>query len=506
MGILPTTMSYTRKRKRNGKIYLEEVESKRVGGKVVQKHIRYIGRQADGKTVLSASMSDVQIEQVKVHGPLIVLHHLAKEIRLDQCLGAFSDELLSMVYAHCLDYQSINQMARWYDRTDLNMILSLEGLTQARLLEAMDSLESSDPVALQKAIFENVSQRYPLTRTGIVYDVTNTYLYGKKCRFGKPGKDKEGVKGRPLIQIGLGVTKDEGIPLFHKIYDGNVHDCRTFQDAITAFGEYKINNGLIVFDRGISSHKNQNDILRLQWKVLCGLSLNNALKRALRGLIAHEDFLKYRNRVRSNKTVFYVIAQPYTLGDIRGKLAFCFNERLRRDIRESRYDEIAHAQQLLENGKSIKPGMEKFFGRDGRVLTARLRSAEEFDGYSCIFTTARLSKEEMVRLYFDKDLVEKAFQSLKGVIKLQPIRHWLYNRVIAHVFICYLAYLLLSLLRQRLKTLQISPVEALRELESLYKVYMRDSKKGFKLARLVALSKNQENILKTIDKRLIPAV
>ena len=154
----------------------------------------------------------------------------------------------------------------------------------------------------------------------------------------------------------------------------------------------------------------------------------------------------------------------------------------------------------------IKPGMEKFFGSDGRVLTTRLRNAEEFDGYSCIFTTATLSKEEMVRLYFDKDLVEKAFQSLKGVIKLQPIRHWLYNRVIAHVFICYLAYLLLSLLRQRLKTLQISPVEALRELESLYKVYMRDSKKGFKLARLVALSKNQENILKTIDKRLIPAV
>ena len=499
-------MSYIRKRKRNGKIYLEEVETKRIDGKVVQKHIRYIGRQADGKTVLSASISDVQIEQVKVHGPLIVLHHLAKEIRLDQRLGTFSDEILSMVYAHCLDYKSVNQMARWYDRTDLNMMLSLEGLTEARLLEAMDYLESRDPVALQKAIFENVSQRYQLTRTGIVYDVTNTYLYGKKCQFAKPGKDKEGVKGRPLIQIGLGVTKDEGIPLFHKIYDGNIHDSRTFQDAITAFGEYKISNGLIVFDRGISSKKNQNDIMRLQWKVLCGLPLNNALKRGLRNIIANDEFLKYRNRVRSNKTVFYVITQPYNLGDIDGKLAFCFNERLRRDIRESRYDEIAHAQQLIENGKAIKHGMEKFFGSDRRLLTAQLRSAEEFDGYSCIFTTARLSKEEMVRLYFDKDLVEKAFQSLKGVIKLQPIRHWLYNRVTAHVFICYLAYLLLSLLRLKLKTLQMSPVEALRELESLYKVYMRDSKKGFKLTRLVALSKKQEKILKTIDKRLIPTV
>ena len=99
---------------------------------------------------------------------------------------------------------------------------------------------------------------------------------------------------------------------------------------------------------------------------------------------------------------------------------------------------------------------------------------------------------------------EKAFQSLKGIIKIQPIRHWLYNRVTAHVFICYLAYLLLSLLNLRLKPLETSPVEALRELDSLYKVYMRDSKKGFKLARMVALSKKQEKILRTIEKRLIP--
>jgi len=188
VGILPTIMSFIRKRKRNGKVYLEEVESKRIDGKVVQKHIRYIGREANGKTVLSASLSNVEIEQVKVHGPLIVLHHLAKEIKLDQMLGPFSSELLSMVYAHCLDYRSVNQMARWYERTDLNMMLSLEGLTEARLLEAMDDLESRDPIVLQRTIFENVSRQYELTRSGIVYDVTNTYLYGKKCRFRKTWK------------------------------------------------------------------------------------------------------------------------------------------------------------------------------------------------------------------------------------------------------------------------------------------------------------------------------
>ena len=499
-------MSFVRKIKKKGRTYLAEVESKRVDGKVVQKHIRYIGREADGKTILSASISDLEIEQVKLHGPLLVLHHLAKEIRLDECLGPFADELLSMVYAHCLDYQSVNQMARWYERTDLNMMLSLEGLTEARLLEAMDYLEMRDPIALQREIFENVSKKYTLAQTGIVYDVTNTYLYGKKCSLGKPGKDKQGVKGRPLIQIGLGVTKDEGIPLFHKVFDGNIHDSRTFQDAITTFGQYNIKKGLVVFDRGISSKKNQKDITGLKWNVLCGLPLNDSLKKILTKLIASEEFLKYPNRVRSNKTVFYVIPKPYSLGGIKGKLAFCFNERLRRDIRESRYDEIAHAQKLLDEGKTLKEGIEKFFGADGRLLSSRLEKTEQFDGYSCIFTTARISKEEMIRLYFDKDLVEKAFQSLKGVIKLQPIRHWLYNRVTAHVFICYLSYLLLTLLKLRLRSLEMSPVEALRELDSLYKVYMRDTKKGFKLSRMVVLSKKQEKILRTIDKRLIPKV
>ena len=38
-------MSYIRKIKKNGKVYLAEVEGKRINGKVVQKHIRYIGKK-----------------------------------------------------------------------------------------------------------------------------------------------------------------------------------------------------------------------------------------------------------------------------------------------------------------------------------------------------------------------------------------------------------------------------------------------------------------------------
>ena len=109
----------------------------------------------------------------------------------------------------------------------------------------------------------------------------------------------------------------------------------------------------------------------------------------------------------------------------------------------------------------------------------------------------------MVRLYFDKDLIEKAFRTLKGVTRLQPIRHWLYNRVIAHVFICYLSYLLLSLLKYHLRDISVSPEEALKELSTMYKVYLRDTKKQFRISRVVMLTKKQETILKCIDLKLL---
>lgn len=202
--------------------------------------------------------------------------------------------------------------------------------------------------------------------------------------------------------------------------------------------------------------------------------------------------VRLNNRVRLNKTIFYVRSVPHCLQTVAGTLALCLNEQQRRDLRESRYDEIINARALLKQQKTIKDGLAKYFESKGNIIHNALQAAEEFDGYLCLFSTQRLSRQEMVRLYFDKDLVEKAFRSLKGVTRLQPIRHWLYNRVLAHVAICYLAYLLLSLLKFRLKALGISPEAALRELDTMYKVYLRDFKKGFRIARVVTLSKKQE--------------
>jgi len=496
-------MSFTRKIRKNGRTYLAEVENRWVDGKCVQKHIRYIGREVDGKTILSSSLSDVAVDEVRLYGPLMVLDYLAKKIRLPELLGERALEILAMVYAHCLDYKSVNKMEQWFQRTDLALILPLEGVTEEKLLGALDALETLDRMRLQQRIFENTVATFRIPVSGILYDVTNTYLYGKQCALGKYGHDKEGVKGRPLIQVGLAVTKEFGIPACHKVMDGNVHDAKMFGDFIADLRAFHIRKGIVIYDRGIASGENLRETRKIGWDTLCGLPLRGSLVPVVRRLAEANRFVQIDNRVRLRNNVFYAVDAPYTIEGVRGALTLCFNERQQRDRRESRYDEIEHAQQLLANGKSIKAGMEKYFTRQGRLNKTILAQAEEFDGFTCLFSTARLSKAEMIRFYFDKDLVEKAFRSLKGITRLRPVRHWLYNRVTAHVFICYLAYLLLALLQYRLTPLDLTAEEALLELDTMYKVYLRDARKNFQVSRVVTLTKRQESILKAVDRKLV---
>src|SRR5712691_5892755 len=422
-------MSFIRRIKRQGRVYLAEVENKWIKGKCVQRHIRYVGRQADGKTLLAASLSEVEVEQVKVYGPLLALNHLASEIQLPEQLGAFSQEILSLVYAHCLDYRSLNHMPSWFERTDLKFLLNLDGLTERRLVGALDSLEALDAEVWQRRLFEGVCRQYRLRPSGVIYDVTNTYLYGRQCPLAKLGHDKEEVQGRPLIQIGLGVTQEEGFPLFHKVFDGNVHDGRTLQDLITLFGSYHLGPGLFIYDRGIVSGRNIKDIKHLHWDTLCGVPLNPSLKKFWRPWADPQQLMQLAHRQRVGHTVFYTCLRPYQLDGVRGKLTLCLNERQQRDARESRRDEVLQAQKLLAQGKSIKPGLERFFDCRAHLLATKLAEAEEFDGYSCVFCTRRLPQNKMLALYFDKDLVEKAFRSLKGITQLRPIRHWLAERV-----------------------------------------------------------------------------
>jgi hypothetical protein len=90
-------MAFIRKIKKGNKVYLAEVENKRINGKCVQRHIRYIGKEADGKTPLSAALAEVTIDRVKVYGPLLVLNFLAEELGLSKLLSKRQETILRTI-------------------------------------------------------------------------------------------------------------------------------------------------------------------------------------------------------------------------------------------------------------------------------------------------------------------------------------------------------------------------------------------------------------------------
>ncbi len=64
-------MSLVRKIKKGDKICLAEVENKRIKSKVIQKHIRYMGKEVNNKKVISLNSEDFKFLKLKSMDPLL---------------------------------------------------------------------------------------------------------------------------------------------------------------------------------------------------------------------------------------------------------------------------------------------------------------------------------------------------------------------------------------------------------------------------------------------------
>ncbi|HEY6847689.1 MAG TPA: hypothetical protein VI320_16010 [Terracidiphilus sp.] len=67
-----------------------------------------------------------------------------------------------MVYAHCRHFRSLNHMPKWFERTELNLMLDLDGLTEKRVMNALDHLEDLDAEAFQRGMFQELCRLYRL--------------------------------------------------------------------------------------------------------------------------------------------------------------------------------------------------------------------------------------------------------------------------------------------------------------------------------------------------------
>ncbi|MBU7029845.1 MAG: transposase [Theionarchaea archaeon] len=489
-------MSFLKTSKKGSQTYVYEVEGYRdKDGKVRHRYIRAVGKlDENGELIPTMKVKDVKVENVRLHGPVRALHKISEELELEDILGKYAPEIMTMVYSHVLRPESLNNIKRaikWIDTDEIGLNLPV---SRKRFEKAMDTMTPEIP-NIERALYGGIKDKCDLNT--IFYDISDVYVYGENVKMAKRGHGSE----LPQIGIGLAVEAQYGIPLFHQIFDGNVFDAKTFPVILARLQEFARKKCILVFDRGVASQKNVIDAVNSGFDVTACIALKGKLKKKALEESKHLDVEHIVNL--SSQFIYAKEIEPGPVWGINMRIFVCLNTSLREHIRQRRYHEITDAIEKLKKGIKIKDGLKKYIRVNGdpQIDYEAVRKGEMCDGLYLLITTTDLPKEKVVKKYFDKDVIEKSFESLKTTLSIQPVRHWLTGRVKAHIFICYLAYLHLSWMNMRLKTngITMSPVKALENLETIYTVKLTDEKASASTTKTVPLTKEQEAIYKALN-------
>jgi transposase len=452
-------MSFIRKIKKGKNVYLALVENRRIKGKVVQKVIKYIGKEINGKVTRRVGTRDVQAEAVKQYADVLVIHRLATILGLDR-LFKENRYVLAFVYSHLLERPSIRRLDEWFSHTEIPAILELKEISTAKLYETLGELSEMDFSRIEEDIFVRL-RVYERDKFSAIIDVTDTYFEGGTINE-KPRRGKDG-KYRKLLQVGLGVTGEYGFPILMETYPGNVSNLMIFKDLFVRL--QKKGFRALIIDRGMGSEENIKEVLKARMSIICGLRKTPALIKKYLVRVSREEIYCVNNRVKLKNTNVYAKEFSY----LTGKLVVVYNPHLEMVRREIIYE------------------------RSGTDDEAR------YVGYSFIYHNTLFSLKEVVRKYYEKEIVDRAFMKLKGILSLRPVRVWLKEHIEGHLRVCYLSYAILALFDYYLKKFDISALEFLEKLKGGYKIYLKDAKSNFSWETTVVLERKLYKILNYLN-------
>ena len=451
---LGITMVFIRKKKAGKNTYLVKVESYRKDGKVKQRVIQYLGKEIDGKPIKKVFANKIKVQSVKQSLDVLAVDKIAEELNIKSLENPY---VLSLIYSQLLENKSINKLENWIKFTEIPYLLGFDKVSVKNLYESLSEVNDENFEKVNDKMF-SIFNKYENISNAAIIDVTDTYFAGSNINIKKrKGKDDKVSK---LTQIGLAVSFNNGFPIFHKQYHGNLSGINIFKDMSLELKNKGISS--MIMDRGFLSEENLEMALHLKFQIIAGLKKNSKLIKEFISPIKRDDIYSTKCRVPLKKTTVFIKEFDY----LNGKLIVVYNPEL----------EIVKKELNFE--KEIESKLDV--------------------GYSLIYHNTKYASEEVVKRYYDKEIVERAFKQLKGVLSLRPIRVWLSNHVTGHIKICYLAYAILSLMNYKLKKINVSAVEALESLRYGYKVTLKDSTSNHEWSVHVPLEPKQKEILKKL--------
>src|SRR5450756_1758972 len=124
--------------------------------------------------------------------------------------------------------------AGWYRQTVLTRLLPADpaALSSQNFWNHMDLVTADHVLECEKQITQRLIQRFQLDLRALVYDGTNFFTYintRTPAELPQRGHNKQKRGDLRQVSLGLLVSADFHIPLFHKVYAGNVHDSTEFR-------------------------------------------------------------------------------------------------------------------------------------------------------------------------------------------------------------------------------------------------------------------------------------
>jgi len=456
-------MAFVRKIKKGDTIYLAKVESYREDGKVKQRVLEYVGKEEKGRPVIKVDLEKIAVASVKRHLDISILHQLSVELDLPKMLGKSANPLLSMIYGQLLHRSSIVKLADWFTHTTIYDLLKCEPFSTKDLYESLEQMQKISFDSIEKNLISIWRKMAPDDDNTVVLDVTDTYFAGSTAEC-KPRRGKDGHVSR-LLQVGLIVSFKNGFPLLHRTFEGNVHNVKVYENMLAEIA----NNGFkgIIMDRGFFSKEVVEDLIQLGMLAIVGVKQTEGLQKQFLSKIVREDIYNKQHQVVLKETIVYI--QPFDY--LGGKLIAIYNPTL----------------EVLKRDKALAEAKD---GKEPDTL--------KYEGFSLAFHNTAYDDKEVIKKYFEKDIVERAFKALKGPLALHPIRVWVRQHVEAHVKICYLAMAILALLDYRSRQIKISGIEALKMLQYTYMVNLKheDTKKEWD--KLVTMTGKEKELIKIL--------
>jgi hypothetical protein len=352
-------------------------------------------------------------------------------------------------------------------------IEGLEEIGEQPCYRAMDWLTTIEPMLAEQVYFQ-VTDLLNLEVDLLFFDTTNTYFeldapdepvgrdkdgqatddpgqVVKEAGFRSHGKSKDGRDDLPQVVVGMAVTRD-GIPVRVWSWPGGTADSKLIRQVRDDMRAWSLSRIVWVADRGFSSADNRRELMRGAGGYIIGEKLRSG-SAEVNAALARPG--RYRV-IRDNLQV-----KEVNIGS-DDRFVLCYNpEQAERDaaVRDRLLAQLAEAidaadklskteRARLEGVLSTKPGLKRFLrvtpGGLLRIDKKKIAEEENLDGkYLLRSSDPHLTSEDIALGYKQLLEVERGWRDMKQVLDLRPIYHRREDRIRAHVWLCWLALLLM---------------------------------------------------------------